>query len=213
LDEVSAVATRKLGPADHGRRMTREDFDPIPGEHGYRFELIRGRVEVYPRPEDVHGWVLGWLLRHLSLYTVDHPESVNQIFMQGRVVVPDPEGATNPEPDLLAYRNFPRDVPIDKFRWDDVYPILVAEVVQRSNPEKDYERNVELYELVPSIREYWIADPREDAARPYLRVYRRRGQRWQKPIDVTSDPYTTRLLPGFELPMDTRSQIGGWKRP
>ena len=62
------------------------------------------------------------------------------------------------------------------------------------------ERNRELYLEVPSIREYWIVDPRADADRPSMTVLRRRGQRWQRPIAVPAGGvYSTRLLPGFTL--------------
>jgi Uma2 family endonuclease len=56
---------------------------------------------------------------------------------------------------------------------------------------------------VPSIREYWVIDPREDADRPTLLVFRRRGRRWQRTIPVPAGTtYATRLLPGFELLID-----------
>jgi Uma2 family endonuclease len=90
--------------------------------------------------------------------------------------------------------------------WRDVSPLLVAEVVSPDNAEKDLVRNVELYLAVPSIKEYWILDPRDDPDRPTLRVYRRRGARWQKPIDLAfGDTYTTRLLPGFTLTVNPRA--------
>jgi Uma2 family endonuclease len=57
---------------------------------------------------------------------------------------------------------------------------------------------------VPSIKEYWILDAREDADFPTLLVYRRRGRRWQEPITVGPNAtYTTPLLPGFTLSLDT----------
>jgi len=60
-----------------------------------------------------------------------------------------------------------------------------------------------LYLQVPSIREYWILDPRDDADRPALTVHRRRGQRWQQSIEIASgQTYTTRLLPDFVLVME-----------
>jgi Uma2 family endonuclease len=58
---------------------------------------------------------------------------------------------------------------------------------------------------VPSIREYWILDPRADADQPALLVYRRRGRRWQRPITVPGGgTYATRLLPGFILRLEVR---------
>ena len=60
-----------------------------------------------------------------------------------------------------------------------------------------------LFLQVPSIKEYWILDPRDDPDRPTMLVYRRRGLRWQNVIEVAfGESYRTRLLPGFELLLD-----------
>ena len=81
--------------------------------------------------------------------------------------------------------------------------MFVVEIVSPDDPDKDLFRNVDLYEQVPSIREYWILDPRDGLANTTLRVYRRRGRKWQKPLDVKpGDAYSTKLLPGFCLRID-----------
>ena len=71
--------------------------------------------------------------------------------------------------------------------------MLVVEVVS-SDREKDLVRNVALYLAVPSIREYWVIDPRPSADRPTLLVYRRRGARWQQRITV---PFGGEYLTAF----------------
>jgi Uma2 family endonuclease len=183
--------------------MTREEFESARGREGYRFELIEGRVYVSPLPNMPHELLCDWLARLLNDYGRARPEVLNFVSGKARVIVPHQEESTNPEPDLAAYRNLDRSRPFAEASWDDVSPILVAEVVSEDDPEKDYTRNVALYEMVPSIREYWILDPRRDPDRPTLRVYRRRGTRWQRFIDVAAgDVYTTRLLPGFALLLD-----------
>jgi Uma2 family endonuclease len=79
----------------------------------------------------------------------------------------------------------------------------VVEIVSDDKPEKELVRNVDLYLQAPSIREYWILDPRADPDRPTMRVYRRRGRQWQRPIDlIPGEIYTTRLLPAFHLVLD-----------
>jgi Uma2 family endonuclease len=82
--------------------------------------------------------------------------------------------------------------------------VLVVEIISENTASKDLERNVTLYLQVKSLREYWIIDPRHESHdRPSMRVYRRRGQRWQKPIEVPAGgTYSTRLLPGFTLVLD-----------
>jgi Uma2 family endonuclease len=134
-----------------------------------------------------------------------HPEIINHVKAPARMFVPGRRATTAPEPDLAAYHDFPLDLPLRQRRWRDFSPILVAEILSADTADKDLVRNLDLYLQVPSIREYWILDPRADADQPTLMVYRRRGQRWQKPIDIAAgDPYTTRLLPGFSLVMDVR---------
>ena len=84
-----------------------------------------------------------------------------------------------------------------------MWPILAAEILSEDNADKDLVRNVRLLLLVPSVREYWIFDPREDPDRPSLMVYRRRGASWQRPITLAAgETYTTKLLPGFSLLLD-----------
>jgi Uma2 family endonuclease len=192
-----------LSPADHGRPMTREEFEAAQGQEGHCYELIHGKVYVSPAPNLPHDSVLEWLLDVLKDYRRSHPEIINYVSPKARVYVPGQEETTSPEPDLAAYRDFPRRLPIRERSWRVVSPILVVEIVSEDASEKDLERNVELYAQVPSIREYWIFDPRADADRPTMTVYRRRGRGWQNLIAVApGETYTTKLLPGLELLVD-----------
>jgi len=68
-----------------------------------------------------------------------------------------------------------------------------------------YKSAMRLYQRA-GVPEYWIIDPLADPDRPTLRVYRRRGRRWLRPIDVAfGEVYQTPLLPGFELRVDPRA--------
>ncbi len=194
-----------LGPGDHGRPMTREEFEAAHAQEGHRYELIGGKVYVSPVPNLPHDRVWDWVYGAIRDYSRSHPEVVNYVTGGARVIVPQAEGETIPEPDLAAYLNFPRHLSLADVAWDDVSPFLVAEIVSEFRPEKDLVRNVELYLRVPSVREYWVLDPRADPDRPTLTVYRRRGRRWQKPIAVApGETYATGLLPGFVLVLDPR---------
>jgi Uma2 family endonuclease len=177
-----------LTPADHGRPMAREDFEAARGQEGSCYELIDGKVYVSPSPNLPHDIILEWLLdalkAYMKAYSRAYPQVLNYVSTKARVYVPGREEATCPEPDLAAYRDFPRHLPIRDHSWESISPILVAEIVSEDDPVKDLQRNVDLYVQVPSIREYWILDPRADADRPTLTVYRRRGRRWQNPIAV-----------------------------
>lgn len=199
------TATRlKLTPKDHGREIDREEFEAADFKEGHHYEIIDGRVYVSPLPDLPQDGLERWLFRKLFLYSEDHPEVINYLSPKTRVFVHSRPKATVPEPDIAAYSDFPHHLPRRQRRWQDISPFLVVEVLSDEKPEKDLVRNVELYVEVPSIKEYWILDPRDDPDRPSLRVYRRRGKGWQKPIDVAygATYQTPRVLPGFTLVVD-----------
>lgn len=203
-----ATATRTYGPEMHGRRMTYEEFVSAPWREGNQYELINGRVFVAPLADLGHGRLDRWIDDRLNSYKLSRPDVLNYVLKPARVFVSSAfERATCPEPDVAAYYDFPIDVPFDELDWRDISPILVVEILSNESALKDLDRNVKLYALVPSIKEYWIVDPRESADRPSLIVYRRRGRGWQKPIHVPyRGIYTTKLLPGFSLVVDPHAK-------
>jgi Uma2 family endonuclease len=197
------AAVKKFGPADHGRPVSLEEFQTARWEEGYQYELIDGKLYVSPVPNLPQGFVERWIYRKLDRYSDAHPDVVNFVYNKAHVFVPDRPGVTNPEPDVAAYHDFPLHVNFGDLNWQDVSPVLVVEVLSLDDPDKDLVRNVELYLQVPSIKEYWIIDTRGDPNQPSMQVCRRRGQRWQRVIEVAAgETYTTRLLPDFTLVLD-----------
>jgi Uma2 family endonuclease len=202
---MSMKAALKLGPANHGRPMTDEEF--LAGDYveGYEYELINGKLYVAARPGPPHEGVERWLHGHLFLYARAHPEVINVVSLGARVFVPDSEDVTAPEPDLVAYHAYPTDVDPRTIRWEEQSPILVVEIVSPDDPDKDLERNRDLYLRVQGIQEYWVLDPRGTDWLPSLRVHRRVGRRWRIRNLNGGTLYTTSLLPGLELRLDTRT--------
>jgi Uma2 family endonuclease len=200
-----ATVVKKFGPADHGRPLTYDDYLAGDYEGGHRYELIDGRLYVSPEANQPENFVQDWLRDKLKAYARARPEVLNHVTGPGRLFVPAVPGTTTPEPDVLAYRDYPRHRPLREIRWQDISPVLVAEVLSAEDPDKDLVRNPGLYLLVPSIKEYWVLDGREDPERPSLRVHRRRGKRWVVRDYGPDDVYTTRLLPGFELTLNVSS--------
>jgi Uma2 family endonuclease len=195
----------RIGPADHGRPMTYEDYLVGDYEEGCQYELIDGKLYVSPVPNPAQNLVERWVIRKFDGYVERHSEVINFVTDKARVLVPERLEVTAAEPDLAAYHNFPLDLEWEEIRWEDYNPILVGEVLSREDPGKDLVRNVELYLQVPTIKEYWIFDPRKTASRPTMLVYRRRGQKWQRPIELAyGETYTTKLLPDFKLLVDPR---------
>ncbi len=196
-----------LTPGDQGRALSRGEFEHADGQEGYHYELIDGKLEVSPLPDFPHDFIRKWLERRLDDYSDRHPEIIGHVQAPARVFVPDRPGTTTPEPDVAAYRDFPADPSVDELNWQDFSPVLVAEILSEDTADKDLARNLDLYLQVSSIREYWILDPRTSGNRPSLTVHRRRGRRWQQPIEIAGgESYTTRLLPDFELVMTVKKQ-------
>ncbi len=190
-----------LTPADDGRVIDPEEFERSIGEEGHRYEIIDGRISVSPLPDAPNDDLESWLHAKLQEYSAQRPDLIHYVTRKARIFISNRPRATRPEPDIAAYQNYPHHLPRRERRWQDLTPALVVEVLSEENAEKDLVRNVALYLEVPSIKEYWILDPRLDPDQPSLLVYRRRGKNWQKPIAV---PYgetyeTPRFLPGFRL--------------
>lgn len=194
-----------LGPSDHGRAFSLDDFMIASYEDGFQYELISGELYVSPQADAPEEYVDDWIGSKLFLYSLLHPEIINRVSAKARVFVPGQRKVTIPEPDRTCYRDYPKHLPLRQIRWQDLLPILVVEVVSRNDPEKDLVRNVTLYKKVPSIQEYWIFDTRDDPERPTMLVYRRRGKRWEKLRLGYGDTYTTPTLPGFALIIDPRT--------
>jgi Uma2 family endonuclease len=195
----------KIGPADSGRPMSFDDFASAEWEEGYRYELIDGELYVAPMANAPENRLEEWIGGKLYLYSHLHPEVINFVSAKARVFVPGRPGVTVPEPDRVAFRDYPLGLDLREVQWDMLCPVLVVEVLIEGDPDKDLVRNVDLYLQVPTIREYWILDGRIDPNQPALLVYRRRGRAWQRLIEVPfGATYTTKLLPGFQLVVDPR---------
>jgi Uma2 family endonuclease len=199
-----ATVRLKLGPADHGRPLSLDDFESAEYEPGHKYEIIDGRLEVAPEANLTENFLERWLDRKLSRYAEDHPGILAYVTSKARVFVPGRPGDTCPEPDLAAYATLPPVASLDDLKWDECSPILVAEVLVEGKPNKDLERNSVLYLAVLTVREYWVLDGRDGADEPTLIQHRRYGKRWVVREYPYGSTFTTKLLPGFTLLIDPR---------
>lgn len=201
---MGTVHRLELGPLDHGRRLTLDDYESADYEPGFKYEIIDGRLAVAPIANLTENILERWLDQKLSEYAAVHPEVVNYVTTKPRVFIHSRPKSTIPEPDVACYQDFPEDIPLGELRWQDVSPILVAEVLVDNDPKKDLERNPGLYLDVPTIREYWVLDGRVNADEPTLIQHRRHGKRWVVREYPFGSTFTTKLLPGFTLDIDPR---------
>lgn len=192
----------KLGKADHGRRLTLEEYLEGDYEGGYKYEIIHAWLYVSPLPAFSAEDIKEWLAELLRLYAQECPEVINGVYAPARVFVPAGGEVTAPEPDIVCYQGLPPRSRRRGTNWDRISPILVVEIISPDDPGNGLTRNPPLYLSVPSIREYWVLDPRPDPYQPSLVVHRRQGRRWRTINVPHRGTYTTRLLPGFSLTID-----------
>lgn len=193
----------KLGPLGHGRPLTLDDFDDAEFGPGARYELIDGTLYVSEEPDPTENELELWLFEKLWDYSRSKASVLNRVTNKGRVFVHLRPEATVPEPNITAYEDYPLDRRFTGTKWSEVSPVLVCEVLM-GDPAKDLERNVELYLGVPSIKEYWVLDGRENAAQPTLIQHRRYGKRWVVRSFPHGSTFTTKVLRGFSLLIDPR---------
>jgi Uma2 family endonuclease len=187
---MSIVQTR-YGPADHERPLALDEFDSA--------EIIDGRLCVSPLPNPAENILETWLYQELLWYQKTHSETIGFVTNKARVFVKSGRKATIPEPDIAGYAGLDLSGSLHDLSWRDLHPILLVEVLVEGDPSKDLVRNPELYLAVPSIKEYWVLDGRDDAERPTLIQHRRHGKRWIIRKYPFGSTFATKMLPGFSL--------------
>jgi Uma2 family endonuclease len=180
-------------PNPRGVRLTYDDFVLFPDD-GLRHELIDGEHYVTPSPNDKHQTVLANL--HLLVGPWLRTHAVGKLWLAPFDVVLSPSDVV--EPDLLYVSNERKALVATDTNVQGP-PELVVEIGSPSTRKRDETIKRELYERA-GVSEYWFVDPELDT----VRVYRREGQQFARPIELTAeagDVLSTPLLPGLELPL------------
>ena len=182
-----ATVGLRLGPADHGRKLTLEEFDEADAEEGYRYELARGVLEVVEVPNDPHGLIVSNAQGLFHEHRRRHPGLIWRIGGGGEFRLSIPTLVSGRNPDVaVVLAGTAKDA---RGRRP---PSLVAEVVSKRGEVRDYQEKREEYWLL-GVGEYWIIDP---ASRQVL-VLIRRGEVWEERTFVGSEVIASELLPGF----------------
>jgi Uma2 family endonuclease len=174
-------------------KYTYEDLQTFPEGDGKRYEIIDGDLLVTPSPMTRHQRVLGNFHWWVRSYLEEAP--IGEVFFAPFDVVLSDVNVV--EPDLLFLSN----ARLDRLTQKNAQgaPDLVVEVLSESTRRTDAVRKRKLYERV-DVLEYWIVDPELET----VKVYRKAGDRFARPIELSSeagDTLTTPLLPGFKAPL------------
>ena len=188
-----ATVTTRLGPADHGLRMTLDEFREADTEEGYRYELARGVVEVTQVPNDPHGFVTCNFLRAIARYDDRHPGRILRFGEASSFRLWLPTLISGRNPDIAAVlRGATKD------RRGRRPPAFVAEVVSEGSEahERDYITKREEY-LRFGCLEYWILDLEQRR----VTVLIRDGDTWAEQVFADGHVATGLALPGFAVPV------------
>lgn len=187
-------AKTRIGPRDHGRRMSLKDFEFAKTEEGFTYELHRGHIVVSEVASYFHAMQIVALMEPLWLYRAANPGVIHAILanMDSKLLIPQHESERHP--DIAVYLTKPKGKK-DRTMWRTWFPELAIEVVSEGSRDRDYiEKREEYYDL--GIKEYWIVD----AKLAQILVLKRGKADW---IEKTLGPdgvIKTKLLPGFQLP-------------
>ena len=177
-----------------GMKLTYDDFVLFPDD-GKRHELIDGEHYVTAAPNTKHQQVTIELVFLIRSWLEDH--SVGRLFTAPYDVVLSRFDVV--EPDLIYLSN-ERAAAIMTTLHLRGAPELVVEIGSPSTRQRDETIKRRLYERM-GVSEYWFVDPELDV----VRVYRRAGERFARPLELwreAGDTLTTPLLAGLSLPLD-----------
>jgi Uma2 family endonuclease len=182
--------TTIIGPNDHGRPMTLDEFDVAEGVEGRLYELGRGVIVVTDVPSPFHFAQVEALRRQLYAYAATHPDVIHGIAAGSDAKILVAEDQSERHPDLLIYRTSPPQTDV----WSTWIPEIVIEIVSPSSAHRDYEEKPAEY-LAFGVAEYWIVD----SAKQEMTVLRRSRGQWARSAVKPGETYQTRLLPNFTL--------------
>ena len=187
-EAVATLAAIRIGPADHGRNLSLEEFLEAEETPGYRYELARGVLEVTEVPNDPHGQIVANLYRAIARHDLNYPELIKRFGGAGefRLWLPGMISGRNPDV-AVVLQNAPKD-----HRGRRI-PVLAIEVVSQGGEKRDYETKREEY-LAYGLLEYWIVDPQVRK----VTVLTRHGDVWSEKVQEGDQRIESLILQGLE---------------
>jgi Uma2 family endonuclease len=187
---MATITRLRIGPADHARPMTLDEFVDAEFEEGRIYELARGVVEVTEVPDVSHARIVDRIVDLLAYYKQEHPGLIVLKSGGGMCRLRLPGMQSDRRPDQAIYLSPPPSPGRDTWRrW---VPEIIVEVVSAESEDRDYVEKREEY-LRAGVREYWLLDP----SRRQMLVLQRAGDVWKKRTVAAEGAYRTHLLPGL----------------
>jgi len=188
---MSTKSELQLGIADHGARLTREEFADAQYEEPWRYERVNGRLVVMTPAGHDHQRPNNRIRSYLGAYELEHPEVIGYVFSEAWL-------STTRHTDRIA------DIGVflvgakSKETGPDRAPDLVFEIVSGGGEDRkrDYvDKRAEYLRI--GVKEYVIVDRFEKR----VTVLRRSRGRFVESHLGPADAYTSPLLAGLKIPL------------
>lgn len=184
-------AMLKLGPEDHGRRISSEEYANAEFQEPWSFERVDGRlIAVAPAGEEHALCAEPWRDR-LVLYKLQHPGVIYLVISEAWLRV---DGSTDRIGDIGVYLQTEEPRP----KVPDRVPDLMFEIVSpdRRSRSRDYvDKRADYHRF--GVREYVIID----RFNGNVTVLQHAPEGYREQILRTPETYTTPLLPGLAIPL------------
>jgi Uma2 family endonuclease len=189
----SATATRlRLGPDDHGRLVTDEEFAEADYAEPWKYERVEGRLVVmFPDGQEHIDTSEPWRDALVLYKKLNRPDLVQTVKSEAWVRVP---GGTDRIGDIGVYLISDRPSP----PIPDRVPELMFEIVSpgREAHDRDYvEKRADYHRL--GVREYVVID--RFTKRVTVLTHTPIG--YEGNVLTPADTYTSPLLPGLVIPL------------
>ncbi len=190
---ILARPKSKIGPRDHGRKMSLKAFEFAETEPGCFVELARGYVVVSEVADYFLAMQIDVIMDHLRAYKISKRGAIHGILEGASCKLVVSEWDSERHPDIAIYMRPPVGK-IDRTMWRSWIPEIAIEVVSESSRDRDYtEKRDEYWTL--GVKEYWIVD----AQLQQVLVLRRGKSDWIEKTLGPKDVIESKLLPGFKL--------------
>jgi Uma2 family endonuclease len=188
---MSTKSELRLGIADHGVKLTREEFADAQYQEPWRYERVNGRLVVMAPAGPDHQKPNNRIRSYLGAYELAHPEIIEYVFSEAWV-------STTRETDRIADIGVFLVAAKTREEGPERVPDIAFEVVSGGGEDRkrDYvDKRAEYLRI--GGREYVIVDRFE---RQVTILRRSRGRFVESHLGQT-DAYTSPLLPGLKIPL------------
>ena len=169
--------------------LTAEEFDNYPFEEDKRYELDEGELIEMTRPAYRHNRVLAKLVFEVTLYFTKRP--IGEALISENLYALSP--TTRRSPDLAIILGDHTEE-LQTAKVIPIIPEIAAEVLSPSETPRMIHRKLKQY-FAAGVKEVWLVDPESREVEVWI------GATLPDRALKVGEMLTSKLLPGFELPL------------